>query len=371
MRKRRTISVAAALLLGACGEDGRQHASAAQLPEYAVEVARPVVGDVTEYREWVGRLEGLVSAAVLPQVSGYVQERLFTNGATVQAGEVLYRINPELYEQALAEAEQREAQARAAETEAAQHLAYNEPLVREGAISRQTYTDARQQLLSAQASHAAASAATAQARTNLSYCTLRSPVAGIVGFARADVGSYVSPGGSPLVTVNTLNPIRVLFSISAQDWLSQGGADGALRPGAKVELVLPNGVVYGEPAVIQGVDNAVAASTGTLQLDARLPNPESLLRPGMFVRVRAAVDKQQRAMMVPVEAVISIQGKNLLAVADDKGGATLVPVNTGLQQKGLVAVQGALTPDSAVVVKGTQQAMLAAAGRARITWQKK
>ncbi len=361
----RTISVLAASLLWACGEDTGQRA-ASQLPVYTVAVSQPRVGSVAQYRRWVGRLEGLVSAAVLPQVSGYIAERLFTNGAFVRKGQVLYKIDSSLYAQALAEAQAGEVRAAAEEKEAAQHLAYNEPLAQSGAISRQSYTDSQQALRAARASLESARASVAQARTNLGYCTLTSPVDGIVGFAQADVGSYVSPGGAPLVLVNQVNPIRVQFSISEQDWLNQGGADGTLRPGAEVELLLANGKPYAYPATIEGVDNTVSSTTGTLLLDAQTPNPHSLLRPGMFVQVQARVAEQKDALLVPVGAVVSIQGKTMLISAEKSGAVSLVPVTTGIQQGGMIAVQGAISPQTRIVVSGTQQALMAANGRAKL-----
>ena len=365
-----TISATAALLLIACGEDGGQQSAAAQLPEYTVKVAHPQVGSPVEYGEWVGRLQGMVSAAVLPQVSGYVMERLFINGQNVKTGQVLYRIDPTRYEQALAEAEQREQQALANEKEAAQHLEYNEPLVRSGAISRQTYTDAQQQLSAAQAAVAAAKAAADQAETNLGYCVLKSPIDGIAGFANADIGSYVAPGGSPMVVIKQVNPIRIQFSISSQNWLKQGGVNGALHPGAKVQILLQDGTPYQYPATIEGVDNSVITGTDSLLLDARTPNPDELLRPGMFVRVRAQVAEQKNALLVPVGAVVSIQGVNMVLVINENGTVRTVSVVTGLQRDGLVAVQGDLSPTDRIVVNGTQQALMAAEGRAKLNVEK-
>lgn len=366
MLRRLTISATAALLLSTCGEDGGQQSAAAQLPEYTVRAAHPRMGGVAEYREWVGSLQGLVSAAIEPQVNGYVTERLFTNGQRVKAGELLYRIDSTRYRQALSEAEQREQEARANEKEAAQHVAYNEPLVKDGAISRQTFTDAQQQLQAAQAALAAAEAATAQARTNLNYCEIFSPVDGLAGFAQADVGSYVAPGSSPMVLINRVNPIRVFFSISSNDWLQQGGDGGALHPGAEVELLLPDGRRYEFPATIEGVDNAVNPATGSLRLQALTQNPAALLRPGMFVTVRARVAEQTHALLVPVGALVSIQGAQFVIVATPKGTVKTVPVTLGLQQGGSVAVTGDLSPSDLIIVNGTQQALMAVGGRARL-----
>lgn len=353
----------AAALFTAC-RDKAAHATA--LPQYTVEVAHPRLGTVEQYREWVGKLEGMVSAEVLPQVSGYIEKRLFTNGQQVQAGQELYQIDPVRYEQALAQAEQQQQEAQANYDEAKQTTNYYKPLVGNGSISRQAYTDAVQKEQAAAAALAAAKAGADLARTNVGYCTLRAPVDGIVGFARADVGSYVAPSGSPLVTVSQVNPIRVYFSISEQDWLNQGGAQGSLKPGAEVELLLSNGRPYPRKATIIGVDNEVSTATGTLRLDAHAPNPDDLLRPGMYVKVRARVAEQKDALLVPVGAVASIQGKTMLVELNPAGEASLVPVSTGLQQNGLIAVQGAVSQDSRIIVSGTQQGMMAAEGRARL-----
>lgn len=369
MWSRLTISATAALLLCSCGEDGGQQSAAAQLPVYTVKVEHPKLEDVMEYREWVGALQGLVSAAIEPQVSGYVTERLFTNGQRVKTGELLYKIEPTRYQQALAEAEQRELQSLANEQESAQHLAYNEPLVKAGAISRQTFTDAQQQLQASQAALAAAKAATAQARTNLSYCELRSPIDGLAGFAQADVGSYVAPGNSAMVLINSVDPIRVQFSISANDWLAQGGEGGVLHPGAQVELLLPNGRRYEHLATIEGVDNTLNTDTGSLRMQALAPNPAALLRPGMFVTVRVRMAEQVQALMVPVGAIVSIQGAQFVLVVNPDSSVRTVPVTTGIQQGGYVVVTGKLSAADSVVVSGTQRALMAAEGRARLNIQ--
>ena len=228
-----------------------------------------------------------------------------------------------------------------------------------------------QRELAASSALAAARAGVELARTNVDYCTLSSPVEGIVGFAQADVGSYVAPGGEAMVLVNSVNPIRVCFSISEQDWLNQGGAGGALRPGARVQILLSNGQLYPELATIVGVDNTVNTSTGTLMLDAHVANPHALLRPGMYVRVRAQVEEEKDVLLVPEEAVVSIQGKTMLVEVDAQGKASLVPVTTGLSQKGQVAVSGPISTDSLIVCVGTQQGMMAAEKRATLRVQQK
>lgn len=354
--------------LSACKREAAPTAEA--LPAYTVTVGHPTVGNVTVYREWIGHLQADVAAEVLPRVEGYVLERLFTNGQTVEKGQVLYQLDDTLYAEALQQAQQQEAQAAANAQEAAQNVEYYRPLVKDGSVARQTFTEAQRKAEAAQAALQAAQAAVAQAKSNVDYCTLRSPLNGIAGFARADVGSFVSPGGAPMVTVSSVQPIRVTFSISEQDWLNQGGANGTLRPGAEVQVQTANGSVYPHSARITGVDNEVSATMGTLQMDALLENPQALLRPGMYVTVRAAVAEHRDALLVPQSAVVSVQGQQFVLTLDSANKVSMVPVTTGALQGENIVVRGAISPQSRVVTSGTQQAMMAATGRAVLKVEK-
>lgn len=358
------MSLLPLLLLGACDDAGR--AGSKELPLYAVQVAHPKVGAVEQWREWVGRLDADITAGVMPRVEGYVEERFFANGQTVQKGDKLYQLDDTLYVEALNEALQQEAEAAANAREAQQNVDYYRPLVEQGGVSRQMFTEAERKAEAAAAALAAARAAVAQARSDLAYCTLYSPLSGIAGFARADVGSYVSPSSGEMVTISKVNPMRVEFSISEQDWLEQGGETGCLRPGAEVELMLPTGVMYAHKARITGVDNEVSTQMGTLMLDAEVPNDGVLLRPGMYVTVRAMVGREDGQLLVPPEAVVALQGKNFLLVLEEENKITPVFVLTGVMQDGLIAVRGDVTPQMQIVISGTQQALMAADGRARL-----
>lgn len=355
------------LSLSACK---KQTNNTSQLPVYTVLVQQPQWGEVTEYKEWIGALYGGSSAEIEPQISGYVSAKLFGTGELVRKGQVLYRIDPTRYEQALARARQQQEQAQANYDEARQNAAYYKPLVAGGSISRQTYTDAVQREHAAAAALEAAKANTDLARTDVDYCTLHAPIDGITGFSQADVGSYVSPQGTPMVLINSINPISIHFSISSREWLNQGGPSGPLRPGAKLQLILPNGATYPTPATITGVDNMVSNTTGTLMLDAQAPNPDELLRPGMFVRVRAQISKPQKALLVPQQALVSIQGKSVLLSVDEQNRVSLIPVTTGLSQGNMVAVSGAVNEHDRIITEGTQQGLLAASGRAKIMVKK-
>ena len=350
------------LLVAACQQ--KDPAADLPLPEYTVAVRLPKVQDITLYGEWIGRLVPEVSVDILPRVDGHIVERFFTNGQQVTKGELLYRLDDTLYAEALQQARQKEAVALAQVQEALQNVEYYRPLLNEGGVARQTFTEAQRKAEAAQASLRAAQAAVAQAQTDVDYCNLYAPVSGIAGFARADVGSYVSPAGNPLVTVFSVQPIRVNFSISEQDWLKQGGTNGSLRPGTEAEILTADGALYPHKARIIGVDNEVSATLGTLQIEAQLPNPESLLRPGMFVKVRAAVDVVKNAVLVPQSAIVNQQGQQFVLVLQADNKVKLVAVQTGAATGDMVQVRGPVSPAMRIIVSGTQQALMAASGRA-------
>lgn len=348
-----------------CASCGR-HEEKPSLPVYAVVAEYPERADMSSWRSWVGTLVGIESAEVVPQVSGYVQKRYFVNGQDVHKGEILFQLDARQYQDALEKAEHAAAQARANLEKAQKDESFYAPLVKNGSVSRQTYVDAVQAAKAAGAALQEAESAVALAQTNVNYCTLRSPVDGVVGFTQAKEGDYVSPNGKPMVLVNQLNPIRIYFSISQQDWLNQNGLAGPLAPGKKVAVTLANGKLYPSPALIGGVDNTVSDTTGTIRLQADIPNPDDLLRPGMFVNVKAKTGEEKNALTVPISALVSTQGKNMVVTVDKQGNPRLVPVERGIAEGARVAVRGAIDVHDPVVVEGTQQAMMAAEGRAAL-----
>lgn len=337
-----------------------------ELPVYSVVAEHPVRENLASYRSWVGTLVGIESAEVLPQVTGYVQKRLFRNGQDVHQGQILFQLDARQYQDALDKARHAAAQAQANLEKAQKDESFYAPLVKNGSVSRQTYVDAVQAAKAAGAALAEAQAAVALAETNVGYCTLRSPIDGVVGFTQAKVGDYVGPNGKPMVLVTQLNPIRIYFSISQQDWLDQNGMSGPLAPGKTVAVTLANGQLYPHRARIDGVDNTVSATTGTIRLQADIPNPDALLRPGMFVRVRARTGEEKNALTVPVGALVDIQGRSMVVTVDRENKPRIVPVTTGITDQGRVAVKGALDVLDNVVTEGTQQAMMAAEGRAAL-----
>jgi len=356
-----------ALGLLSCREDDVK--SEMHLPSYAVSVGYPHVGETQEFREWVGRLSSVQDAPILPQIEGYISERYFKNGQFVKKGELLYRIDDSVYKQDFLAAQQDVSAALATYKKAQQDADYYEPLVKSMAVSKRLYTDALAQADAAKASLAAATAVAKKAQINVAFCSLRAPMDGAAGFAQAYVGAYVSPNGKPLVLINRLDPIRVSFSVSEQDWIMQGGESGALHPGASLEMILPDDSIYPIKARLTGIDNEVDVSTGTLMIDAHVKNSAFLLRPGMYVKLRAALHLDKNQLLVPQSAIAQLQGENFVLAYFGKSKQGLdmikmIPVELGLVKGHFVAVKGELSDSTLIITKGTQQGMMAAAHRA-------
>ena len=241
------------------------------------------------------------------------------------------------------------------------------PLAKENAISQQELDDAVQSQKAAQAQIEASQASMQQADLNLGFTTIRSPVDGVAGLAsgNAQVGNLVGPSSGPLTTVTTVDPIRVYVSVSQQLMtevmqrrLAQGKtADSGDDPatGAELELVLANGSVYPLKGRVRWANNQVDVKTGTMRIVGEFANPQRLLVPGMFVRVRALLETLKGALLVPQRAVTDMQGRSLVAVVGSDNKVSIRPVEAG-EQVGLNwVVKGNLKARDRVVAEGVQK----------------
>jgi RND family efflux transporter MFP subunit len=332
-----------------------------------VEVVAVVQTNVPIYQDWVGTLEGDVNATISAQVSGYLLNRNYTEGAAVTNGQVLFQIDPAPFKAVLDQAESQLAQAQATETKYAMNVEKYQPLVLKQAISQQELDDAVQNQKAAQANVQAARAAVEQAKLNLGFTTIHAPVKGIAGLAsaQAQVGNLVGPGSGPLTTVTTVDPIRAYVSI-AQAFMTKAMekslAEGRnLRStdikdgGAELELILADGQVYSEKGRVRFADNQVDVRTGTIRVVGEFPNPQSLLVPGMFVRVRALLETLKGALVVPQRAVTDMQGRALIAVVGANNKVSIRPVQTVSQVGSDWVVQGDLKAGDRVIAEGIQK----------------
>ncbi|HWH70937.1 MAG TPA: efflux RND transporter periplasmic adaptor subunit [Candidatus Sulfotelmatobacter sp.] len=338
--------------------------SAAPVAPPQVEVVAVAQKDVPIYREWVGTLAGEVNATISAQVTGYLVERAYQEGSIVTNGQVLFQLEKAPFEAALAKAKAQldEAKARKGKTEL--DVQRYTPLAKSEAISKQELDNAIQADKAAAAEIESGQAALQQAQLNLNFTTIRAPVDGIAGLAQAQIGNLIGPNSGPLTTVTKSNPIRVHFSVSQQLMTEMQertlAAGKSLRStgsyqGPELELILASGSAYPLKGQVRFADNQVDVKTGTIRVVGEFPNPQRLLIPGMFTRVRALLDTQKNALLVPQRAVTDMQGRSLIAVVGPDNKVNIRPVTAGERVGADWVIEGNLKAGDRVVAEGIQK----------------
>ncbi|MEA3639470.1 MAG: efflux RND transporter periplasmic adaptor subunit [Lamprobacter sp.] len=351
------------------GKDDKE--PAAQGPAPSVVVAAVQMQDVTAEHRYIGTIKPIQSVDLRARVEGFLNEVAFNQGHTVEAGQLLYQIEQDQYQAALASAEGQLAAAEASLSSAKATLEDKqadferfEVLVKKGDTSQTNFDRARAQrdeaqagVESANASIKQAQAAIEQAKINLGYTRISSPIAGRIGATQYTQGNLVGPSSGTLATVVQLDPIRAVFSIPSADFVriqervADDGADHA-RDLFVPELILPTGKTYDQKGKVAFADNQVNPSTGTIPIYADFPNPDRLLLPGQFVTAVVRQAEPQQAPVVPASAILRTRdGEQVYLVGKDnrveqrtiKLGAQIgtgYAVSSGLQSGEIVIVSG-------------------------------
>jgi membrane fusion protein (multidrug efflux system) len=349
------LSASAAILAfsAGCGKSAAPAPAAVDVQVVAVKEQ-----DVPVTRDWIGSLAGLVDAQIRAQVTGYLLKQDYQEGSVVKKGDPLFEIDPRPFAAALAAAEGQLAQAQAQLGKADLDVKRYTPLALEKAISEQDLDDAVQAKLAAEAQVASAQAAVDQARLNLSFTHIVSPIDGIAGLVQGQIGDLVGPATGVLTTVSTVDPIKANFPISEQDYLEfrRRAPDAPSIPAnTEFELVLSDGTTYPRQGSFFAIGREVQPDTGTLSVVAIFPNPDGLLRPGQFARVRAVVDVEHGALLVPQRALSELQGGYQVAKVDANNRVHIVAVKVGPAFGSLMVVESGLQPGDRVVAEGIQK----------------
>jgi RND family efflux transporter MFP subunit len=349
----------------------------------AVEVAVVEQRDVPVYGEWIGTLAGLVNADVKAQVTGYLLRQDYREGSFVRKGQFLFEIDPRPFQAVLDQAEAQLAQAKAqlANAEANQVRTQLDvdrytPLAQAQAASQQDLDNAVQNNLAsratvetAKAAIQSAHAAVETAKINLDFTRLTSPIDGIAGEAQLQVGALVGTSSGAVTTVSTLDPIKVYFTVSEQEYLeaashygfSAGPSNkegrGVLTRPTRLELILSNGTVYPRPGTFYFADRAVDPDTGAIRIAGLFPNPGNVLRPGQYGRVRSVTTTEPGALLVPQRAVGELQGSYQVALVDGDNKVRIQNVKVGQRVGNLWVIDEGLKPGERVVAEGIQKVM--------------
>ena len=288
--------------------------------------------------------------------------QVYKEGSFVHRGDVLFEIDPRQFQAALDQAKGVLAQNEAALGKARLDVARFTPLVAEHAISQQELDNALAAERQAQANVDSARAAVEQSQLNLGWTRVKSPIDGIAGIAKSQVGDLVN-GQTTMTTVSVVDPIKVYFNPSEQEymaWAQKRGPVDAVRstpPQDKgmLTLVLSDGTAYpqrGDPIL---ANRNVDVKTGTIQVEGVFPNPKHLLRPGQYAKVRAAMDIKKGAILVPQRAVSELQGLYQVAVVGPNNKVEIRPVQTGDRIGSLWIIEKGLSPGDRIVVEGIQK----------------
>jgi membrane fusion protein, multidrug efflux system len=345
--------MAAAMVAAAvAGCDKHAPPPATPLPVGYVEVARR---DVAVVSEWIGNTQGVVSAEIRPKVQGYLIAQNYRDGGVVAAGQQLYQIDPSQYQAALATAEADLARAQANLERSDINVKVYAPLVQKGAVSQLEYLDAVQQQKANAAAVAAAQGSLQQAKLNLAWTKVTSLVGGVAGISQAKVGDLVGPT-TVMTTVATLDPIKVEFPITEQQYLAfaprgTGKGDATTFADApELTMTLANGAVYAQRGRLNDVGLAVDPTTGTIKVQGLFANKEGALRPGQYVIVRAVTQRLPGAVVVPQSAIVDVQGQPHVAVIAGADTFAIKPVKLGPQDGAdRVILEGVAAGDRVIV----------------------
>ena len=354
----------AALLLAACGKSDAPSAppgGGMPPPEVGVVTVQP--GELGLVTDLPGRLEASRVAQVRARAAGILQQRLFTEGSDVKAGQTLFRIDAAPYEAAVQSAEAALARGQAGLAQSTALAERYKPLAAAQAVSQQEYANAIAAQKLAEADVAAGRAAVTTARINLGHARVTAPIAGRIGRALVTEGALVGQGeATQLAVIQQINPMYVNFTQSAAEVMKLRRAMDAgqfKRAGggnaASVRVLLEDGSEYPLPGKLLFSDLTVDATTGQITLRAQVPNPDGQLLPGLYVRVRLEQAQAQSAILLPQQAVTrSAQGDTVLVIGAD-GKAAPRPIQIGGQQGGQWVVLGGLKAGEQVVVDGFQK----------------
>ncbi|KGM55768.1 acriflavin resistance protein AcrA [Lysobacter daejeonensis GH1-9] len=352
------LGILAAAVLAACGSEA---APSAAMPAPQVSVATVLSEPVQRWDEFTGRVSAVDSVELRPRVSGYVQRVAFVEGEDVRKGELLYVIDPRPYRAALDQAQAQLERARSEASLAAAQNARARTLIEAKAISREDFESRTAASRQGNAAVRAAEAAVAAARLDLQFTEVRSPIDGRAGRVLVTAGNLAQADATLLTTVVSQDPVYVDFEADERAWLRYGqqssdGAQAVAHNPVQVGLVSEDG--YPHAGTVASVDNQVDPGTGTIRARARIPNPDRVLMPGLFARVRLAGTGTAQALLVDDKAVLTDQDRKYLYVLGADNTAQRRDVSLGPVVNGLRVIDSGLKPGDKVIVNGLQKVFM-------------
>jgi len=328
------------------------------VPPPAVSVAPVVSRQVTETADFVGRIVAVDKVDIVARVSGFIEERNFTEGQQVKAGDLLFRIEQATYKAAVDQQRANLARAKATQTNTALQLERGKELIANRTIPQSTLDQRAADDAAAKADVMQAQALLEQAEINLGYTEIRSPIDGKIGLASFTVGNLVALTSGTLARIVSQDPIYVTFQASERDVLAYKRrlAESADKnPHVTIHLKLPDGTIYEQPGITNFLDVQVDPNTDTQIVRAQVPNPDGRLVPGGVVGVVVERGPPQAALVVPQAAVQLDQAGRYVLIVDEAKKVELRRVTTGVEEGRDVVVTEGLKEGELVIVEGVQK----------------
>jgi RND family efflux transporter MFP subunit len=361
-RRRKTWpALAGSAVLAAIAVAGCSGSSpSAAPPPPTVSYVNVLQKDVPVNGDWVATLQGYTTAEIQPQVTGYLVKQNYREGSYVHKDDVLFEIDPRPFQALLDQAKGQLAQANAQLGLATINVNRDTPVAKLHAIPQSQLDNDIQAKLAAEAAVQAAQAGVEQAQLNLNFTQVHALVDGIAGIAQTQIGNLVTTS-TVLTTVSKVDPIKVYFPISEQEYLHMAakitGSVDLLKSGGRVpiDLVLSDGSIYPHKGTIIFADREVDPQTGTIRVVGEFPNPGNLLRPGQFGRVRAVTANLKSALLIPQRAVTELQGQYQVAVVLPDNKVDIHNVTVGERVGGMWVITQGLAPTDRVITEGIQK----------------
>jgi membrane fusion protein (multidrug efflux system) len=352
-KKLGAVVIAALLATSSVWLAGCGNKQQAQKMGTQVKVMQVIQQDTPLYQEYAGQIAGKDEVKVQSKVSGNVVEKFVEGGQFVEAGQPLYRIDSRQYESAVLAAQATLAQTQATLNNAETDLARNQQLYASNAISEQAVTTQQSTVQSYQALADANAAQLRKAQQDLADTVIYAPMSGQLGVDDVAVGAFTAAGNTTLVTIGSSDPVYAQFSLSETEYLRMMNMqNGSVGGPAHVTITLADGSVYPAEGQIVAADRALKDKTGTLTVKALFPNPDNLLLPGMFARVRLSGEIVPDALLVPQRAVQQLLGKSFVMVVGEDGKSAARTVELGEKVGSYYIIKSGIEPGDNVIVEG-------------------
>jgi membrane fusion protein (multidrug efflux system) len=352
------VSMAVFLLFSACGSEDPSKKLPLDIPVYVTKGQ-----DIPVYQEFVGQISGFKDIAIRARVEGFLEGIHFQEGSEVRGGDLLYTLESQPFEADVAAKMSLVAEARTMLAKAESDLNRTKPLAELKAVSQSDLDAAVAQHEASLASVDAAEANLRAAKIRLGYTKITSPIDGIIGKTRAKVGDFVGRSPNPVIlnVVSSIETILVDFFLTETQYINLARAYGALderretvSTSVELELILADGSLYDHKGSVDFVDREVDPTTGAILVQASFPNPDELIRPGQFARVKVKARVIENGIMIPQRSVSELQGLYRVFVVADSNEVVLREIKVGPKVKDFWIVYEGLSPGEKVIYEGLQ-----------------